>query len=275
MKKTVLIVDDDLIINDMLKQVLEMEGYNVIQVVDGKSALSSVYKSYPDLIILDILLPDIDGYSICKFLKMERETNQIPIIMITGMNAMRNQLFGIRVGADEYIIKPFDMEFFTNKVHETISWKDKLNKYEKEIISFTLNSNLKYIEQLSTFLSISLNRKSISQNEINEIQSGLYEIVTNAIEWGNQFNESMLVQVNYELTAKSVTISVVDEGNGFNCEDFLRSDYHPIDFQDSRINKGKRLGGFGLKMARSFFDDIKYNHLENKITLKRNFALNQ
>ncbi|MDH4128409.1 MAG: response regulator [Spirochaetota bacterium] len=270
-KKLILIIEDNFETSNILKGIFEDHGFRVKQTYDGLSGLNFVKKNTPDLIVLDIILPDINGLTICKQLKIDNNTNLIPIIMLTGLTDNDNKLTGIRVGADKYITKPFEIDNLLDEVNDLLVWKDKITNLKcKEIINFIFNSEANYLDQLDELISIPLKRTSLSDNEIVEVKTGLFEIVTNAIEWGNNFNKNLFVKIYYELFNEYLTFSIMDQGSGFNCQEYLNKDYHPVEKQDERLNSGKRLGGFGIKIAKAFFDHLKYDYKNKKVILKKN-----
>lgn len=108
-KKRVLIVDDDPDILDVLKITLE-EDYDVIEAMDGEEALKQVYRRPPDLIILDYVIPRLDGPGVCRKLKKDILLRHLPIIMLTGKGEVADKVKGINAGADDYIVKPFEPE---------------------------------------------------------------------------------------------------------------------------------------------------------------------
>jgi len=108
MKPRILVVDDDRDLANLLKAILEAEDYAVYSVESGEEALGEVPKFKPDLIILDIILPGIDGYDTCKILKSDDHTSLIPIIMLSIKSSVQDRIAGLSTGADDYITKPFD-----------------------------------------------------------------------------------------------------------------------------------------------------------------------
>jgi DNA-binding response OmpR family regulator len=100
----VLIVDDDISILQMIQQMLELEGFNVITAVSGETAFQVLDHHNPNIILLDIMLPDLDGLTICKRI---REFSKIPIILVTGKVETNDKIDGLNAGADDYITKPF------------------------------------------------------------------------------------------------------------------------------------------------------------------------
>src|SRR5437868_4651310 len=106
---SILVVDDDPFIGSLLLRGLEPEGFRVRVVQDGLEALDQVRLQPPDLILLDIELPGMQGDEICRRLKSSPDTQLIPIVMITGLGAFQNKLDAWRYGADEFLTKPFHM----------------------------------------------------------------------------------------------------------------------------------------------------------------------
>ncbi len=103
----ILVVDDETYIVELVKFNLEKEGYRVIVAYDGISALEMVKSDLPDLILLDIMLPRMDGLEVCRTLKQDLEYNSIPIIMLTAKGDEFDTVLGLEMGADDYIKKPF------------------------------------------------------------------------------------------------------------------------------------------------------------------------
>lgn len=116
--KKVLIVDDEQDIVESLKFVLENEGYSCYTALNGEEGLASAKELVPDLMILDIMMPKMNGYKISRLLKFDNKYKNIPIIMLTARSQEEDKLIGSETGADEYITKPFDLEFVVNKVNE-------------------------------------------------------------------------------------------------------------------------------------------------------------
>lgn len=103
--KKILIIDDEVAVRDLLSMLLKRDGYDIKTANDGKSALSLVKSFHPDLILLDLMLPDIEGHEVCKKI---RQDYHIPIIMLTAKGDTIDKVLGLEFGADDYITKPFD-----------------------------------------------------------------------------------------------------------------------------------------------------------------------
>lgn len=116
MSKTILIIDDEQDIVETLQFSLEIEGYKCICAYDGEAGLTLAKEKKPDLIILDVMMPKINGYKICRLLKFDNLYKNIPIFMITARSQDDDKLIGEETGANEYITKPFELEFVIEKV---------------------------------------------------------------------------------------------------------------------------------------------------------------
>lgn len=106
-KVKLLIVEDDTDILQLLKYNLETAGFEVTTAKDGYTALSLARQHHPDLIVLDLMIPDLDGFEVCKDLKRHSETASIPVIMLTARGEEIDRIVGLELGADDYVVKPF------------------------------------------------------------------------------------------------------------------------------------------------------------------------
>lgn len=120
-KPTVLIVEDDFDLADMLGAYLASRGFNVVKVHLGEEALTACQSQRPDLIILDIRLPDIDGYEVAARLRNSNRMKNIPIIFLTDKRSRPDRLQGLEIGADDYVTKPFDIQELRLRVRNAIS----------------------------------------------------------------------------------------------------------------------------------------------------------
>lgn len=119
-KARLLIVEDDVDISTMLKIYFSGLGYDVETAMRGSDALEKTRHALPHLIVLDIMLPDIDGYEVCRTLRMNTRTSHIPVIFLTQKDERSDRLHGLELGADDYITKPFDIEELKLRVQGAI-----------------------------------------------------------------------------------------------------------------------------------------------------------
>lgn len=115
-KKKILLVDDEKDLVEMVTLRLKAYGYEVISAYDGQEALDKARREKPDLIILDILLPKLDGYKVSRMLKFDEKYKNIPIIMLTSRAREEDVKLGYETGADDYITKPFEPQVLLDKI---------------------------------------------------------------------------------------------------------------------------------------------------------------
>jgi DNA-binding response OmpR family regulator len=114
--KKILVVDDEVDLVKTLRFSLETEGYTVLASYNGEDALNQARKENPDLVLLDIMLPKLDGYKVCRLLKFDERYKHIPILMLSAKTQEKDKIIGMETGADEYITKPFDMDELIGKI---------------------------------------------------------------------------------------------------------------------------------------------------------------
>ena len=117
-QKTVLIVEDEKNIVDILRFNLQREGYQTCEAYDGADGLAKARSENPDLILLDVMLPQMNGFDVCRTLRQER--NNVPVIILTAREEETDKVFGLEIGADDYITKPFSMRELIARVGANI-----------------------------------------------------------------------------------------------------------------------------------------------------------
>ena len=129
-KKTILIVDDEKMILNLLSCNLIKEGYNVIEAKDGLEAITIAQEEKPDLILLDVMLPILDGLSVCKRVK---NIMNVPILMVTAKDDELDKILGLELGADDYITKPFSIRELLARVKANLRKADVIANVKKEV----------------------------------------------------------------------------------------------------------------------------------------------
>ena len=114
--KKIMVVDDEADIRELIRFNLEKEGFEVVSVADGETALEEARLKQPDLILLDVMLPGIDGIEVCFKLKSDSAFKSIPIVMLSAKSDESDQLVGLKIGADDYLVKPFSPKVLVAKI---------------------------------------------------------------------------------------------------------------------------------------------------------------
>jgi DNA-binding response OmpR family regulator len=114
MARTILVVDDERTLRETLAEGLETEGYAVVQAADGREAVDAFRRHHPDLILLDLMLPEISGTEVCRIIRAE---SSVPILMLTAKSAEVDKVVGLELGADDYVTKPFSFRELLARIH--------------------------------------------------------------------------------------------------------------------------------------------------------------
>ena len=130
MARNILVVEDDANISDLIRMYLVKEGFDVRIAADGGKALEEFGKSVPDLILLDIMLPVMDGWTVCARI---RETSKVPIIMLTAKSEVFDRIQGLEMGADDYIVKPFEMKELLARINAVLRRTEIPNDTSKRL----------------------------------------------------------------------------------------------------------------------------------------------
>ncbi|MBT3648864.1 MAG: response regulator transcription factor [Flavobacteriales bacterium] len=108
MSKRILLVEDEERLLEVVKLNLELEGYDVVPAMNGKEAMDRFHEGPFDLILLDVMLPHMDGFSVCRSIRLENR--KVPILFLTAKNSAQDRVMGLKIGGDDYLVKPFDLE---------------------------------------------------------------------------------------------------------------------------------------------------------------------
>ena len=139
-KLSILLVEDEENLQDTLKLNFEMEGYNVTSAYNGEEALRTLHNEYFDLIILDIMLPEIDGITVCENIRLSN--TELPILMLSAKNQSTDRILGLKKGADDYLTKPFSLEELLIRVKLLINKSQKISAKEPVAEEYNFGKNI-------------------------------------------------------------------------------------------------------------------------------------
>ena len=134
-RSTILIVDDEPLNVDYLAQALADFGYQTVSATNGQEALDQVAAAAPDLILLDVMMPVMDGFTVCRRLKAQEETRLIPIVMMTALDAVADRITGIKAGADDFLTKPVHEEELMARIATALTLKHTVDRHMGELRS--------------------------------------------------------------------------------------------------------------------------------------------
>jgi DNA-binding response OmpR family regulator len=118
--QVILVVDDEAKISQIVMAYLQRDGYRVLRAENGRVALDFARAERPDLVILDLMLPEVSGWDVCRALRRDPKTAELPIIMLTARDEVADRIVGLELGADDYVVKPFDPKELVARVHAVL-----------------------------------------------------------------------------------------------------------------------------------------------------------
>jgi two-component system, OmpR family, alkaline phosphatase synthesis response regulator PhoP len=139
-KMSILLVEDEENLHEALRLNLELEGFDVVSAFDGVAALKAIQAEYFDLIILDVMLPEMDGINVTETVRLSN--NEIPILILSARNSSADRVLGLKKGADDYLTKPFNLEELLLRVHKLINKNKKLQDKSSLGNSYTFGNNI-------------------------------------------------------------------------------------------------------------------------------------
>src|SRR2546423_797018 len=187
MSRKALVVEDEKELGLLLGEHLRRWGYEPTVMHEGKNVVQWVRANPPAVILLDLMLPDADGFSICETLKLDRETNLIPVIMVTALSGQEERIKGLQVGANRYVTKPFTSDELHKAIQAAGAALDDLKRNGTEgAIQFKLLSDTQYLEELNHLLGSLFLFSGLNQQQVKQLTTAVRELGTNAIEWGHK-----------------------------------------------------------------------------------------
>ena len=271
---TALIVEDDPDQAEMAARLLRYRSFDSDIAGTGGEGLTKARALKPDVILLDLMLPDTTGFDVCKSLRLDRETMLCPVVMLTALGDDLNRTRGFRVGANAYVPKPYGAEDLFRAIAEARAWRDRME--QKQIrgeIHVQIHSEVTFLQEVNDFLMSVTQSIPFSQDQMLSLRQALLEMGQNAIEWGNRHQSDQLVDFTYRIHADRVEIVIRDQGSGFDRAKLAHaaSADNPIAHMGVREKLGLREGGFGLLITNGMVDEMRYNESGNEVTLIKRF----
>ncbi|MBF0533014.1 MAG: response regulator [Candidatus Omnitrophica bacterium] len=189
MLKKILIVDDTEVNRELLKETLRTAqgSYQITEAADGKTALEMIARERPDIVLLDVQMPDMDGFEVCQRMKMDSETQAIPVILITAFTSIEDKVKGFSVGAVDFVTKPITPEEVVARVKAHLKTKDaenarlevdRLRTLKNIVVTYNHNMNqpLMVVYTCLTILENKLKNDPVSLGKVKSIKTELDKI---------------------------------------------------------------------------------------------------
>jgi len=274
MGRKALVVEDEKELGMLLGEHLRRWGFEPTVMHEGKAVVAWVRENQPTVILLDLMLPDADGFTICETLKLDRDTNLVPVIMVTALSGQEEKIKGLQVGANRYVTKPFAADELHKAIDEAIDRLEDLKRNGTEgEIQFKLLSDTHYLDELNHLLGSLFLFSGLNQQQVKQLTTAVRELGTNAIEWGHRKQSDRVVTVDYRIDPQKITIVIKDTGPGFNPDNLphAANPDDPIGHMMVRETLGLREGGFGILMSKGLVDELAYNDKGNEVKMIKYF----
>jgi CheY-like chemotaxis protein len=210
---TALIVEDEREANKLLAMLVQLRGYRTESAFGGAEAIEKAHERAPDVVFLDLMLPDLDGYDVCRALKSSGTTSHVPVIVVTARMAAHNRIESFSAGADDYIAKPYTPDQIYEALEESQNWKRRLAAPRIEgravLDGRDDGDTLRRLAQLRNVL---LARNGLARDGIEAMSAAIRFIWASVNQWAQRRGLEEAATLAYELTTDSLTLTIHNEG---------------------------------------------------------------
>jgi CheY-like chemotaxis protein len=205
---TALIVEDEPEANKLLAMLIQLRGYQTLSAFTGREAIQTAQANRPDVVFLDLMLPDINGYEVCKTLKSRKPTCLIPVVIVTARIAEANRTESYVVGADDYVAKPYTPEQIFDSLEQADSWKRLLASPRIEgSISLDGQQGDEVLRRLSQMRSLLLARTNLGAEVASQIETLVRAIWASNDAWRAHHPEADAVTLAYRIDPRAFALS--------------------------------------------------------------------
>ncbi len=217
---TALIVEDEPAANGLLAMLVQLRGYRTDSAFTGDEALRKADDHLPDLVFLDLMLPDINGYEVCKALKARRATGGIPVVMVTARLADENRVQGFRAGAVEYIPKPYTPDQIFGAMSRADSWRSRLDATDPSgELALDASEEVAHLLAASDLRSLLLARTALDEDEVGRLGSTLLDLLQRGVDWGRAHRRDLVATLDYAIGPDRVAFRLLDRSGWFEDDD--------------------------------------------------------
>ncbi len=209
---TALIVEDEPEANKLLAMLVQLRGYQTESALDGAEAMDHVRSRIPDVIFLDLMLPDVDGYDVCRSLKSAGSTREIPVIIVTARITAGNRMESFCAGADDFVAKPYTPDEIFAALEQAQAWKRQVAepRVEGEAMLDGRDQG-ETLRRLAGLRNMLLARGGMSRETVEEINQAIRAIWSSVDQWGHRGKLEQVASLKFVLTDESLTLTVLDE----------------------------------------------------------------
>ena len=250
-----LIVEDEPEANELLAMLVQLRGYQTDSAFTGGEALAKVERGKHDIVFLDLMLPDINGYDVCRALKGSRDTSAIPVVIVTARLAAENRLQGFRVGATDYVPKPYTPDQIFGAMAEADAWARKLAEGEADgFIPLDACDDVGHLRDVNRLISLLLERTPLPEDAARTLAHVLVELALRAVDWGCRNGKELVATLRYRWDQHEVSLTLKDESGWF------------------AADPPRKPEGLGGLIARGRFDEVTCNESAGQVVMIRRFS---
>jgi DNA-binding response OmpR family regulator len=216
MPDTVLIIEDHPDQVDLLARILRLRLHmEVIVAEDGKTGLRLARMHIPDVLLLDLMLPDINGFDVCRQLRLDRTTMLIPVVMVTALNDMQHRVHGFRVGANAYICKPYGVQELFEAIESARNWRARMVPEPREGGTLVqLEDEIALLQSLNDLLMHLARSTPYTTDQLLQLRQAVSEMAHLATEWGKREKVDHPLEIAYKLDSRTFTLTVRGDSRG-------------------------------------------------------------
>jgi CheY-like chemotaxis protein len=218
MMPTALIVEDEPAANQLLAMLVQLKGYQTESAFTGGEAIRKADDSRPDVVFLDLMLPDINGYEVCRALRGRRATNEIPIVLVTARLADENRLQGFRAGAAEYVPKPYTPDQIFQAMSRADTWRSRIAELPSSGEIPIGRDHLACYQHASDLHRLLLARTRLSEDDVGRVITAVLDSFQRASSWAEDHPCGLVAKFGYKLEPSRIILNLCDESGWFRDE---------------------------------------------------------
>jgi CheY-like chemotaxis protein len=250
-----LIVEDEPEANRLLAMLLQLRGYRTDSAYRGAEALEKIGDHVPDVLFLDLMLPDMDGYDVCRSLKSSGPNRLIPVVIVTARLTAENRIESFEVGADDYIPKPYMPDQIFAALEQSSVWKEQIADPQVEgTVPLDLRDDGETLRRLAQLRRLMQVRGALGSEELDRFSTAIKEVWSSVDEWSRQRRLNRVATLAYSLTNESLSLTVQDEAGWLPASLNVPSDH------------------VSSTLARAGFDQVVADHADHTLRLLKRFA---
>jgi CheY-like chemotaxis protein len=219
---TALIVEDEPDANTLLSMLVQMRGYRPQSALGGIEALDQLHRQRPDVVLLDLMLPDLSGYEVCRAIKSARETTLIPVVVVSAARVEENEARCYAAGANDFVPKPYTPDQIFRALAAADAWRKDVGRRPAEgCFSFDLRDPLEPLRELSRLRSLLRAWTPLPDDSLCAVIAALRDLWDSASSWGRRHDDAgtgqgrPIASVHYRLESDRLVCSIEDRSDGW------------------------------------------------------------